>query len=54
MPDGRRVKERTVTSYEDLDEPVVQAQQSKQVNYCGRFTLDCRFKELKESGLDQR
>ena len=31
MPDGRRVKERTVTSYEDLDEPVIQTQQSQQV-----------------------
>ncbi|CBY13591.1 unnamed protein product [Oikopleura dioica] len=32
MPDGRRVKERTVTSYEDLDEPVVQQQQTQQIN----------------------
>ncbi|CAG5080302.1 Oidioi.mRNA.OKI2018_I69.PAR.g9534.t2.cds [Oikopleura dioica] len=30
MPDGRRVKERTVTSYEDLDEPIIEAQQSAQ------------------------
>lgn len=30
MPDGRRVKKRTVTSYEELDEPRINSQQQKQ------------------------